>query len=183
MNFQFLVFLLLLVIPNYNVIYAENSESNLENSSDLIEEKRLSHSSKIHPILIKWQTAENPNKFAKENNLAYSENKIEVYIYLESVQSRSKIPSEIKTTAFVEKIVVAFVSSEQINKLEKMDFVEKIMTPDYVRTTSLPKVEIQETESTKENQHENIIWIVFGGIIIFSIITVIKKRQKHQEMN
>jgi hypothetical protein len=41
MNFQFLVFLLLLVIPNYNVIHAENSESNLENFSDFIEEKRL----------------------------------------------------------------------------------------------------------------------------------------------
>jgi len=114
MNFQGLVILLslLLFIQNLGDIQAENTESSLENFSSPIEEFRSSSSSKIHSILIKWQTSENPNEFAKENNLLYNENKIGVYIYLESAESLSKIPPEITITAFDEKTVAAYVSSE-----------------------------------------------------------------------
>ena len=115
--------MLLISTQNTNTIYALNNESDSKNSSASFEQFRLNSTSKIHPVLIQWQISENPNEFAKENNLSYDENKVGVYIYLESAESRSKIPPEINVTAFDDKIVVAFVSSEQLEKLEELVFV------------------------------------------------------------
>ena len=124
MDFRVLVLFLpfLLFILNNEGIYAENTESTLENSSP-IKEQRSTPISRIHPILSQWQLSDNPNKFAKENNLSYTENKIGVYIYLDSADSLSQIPPEIIVTANNEKIVSAFVSSEQLDKLGDMDFI------------------------------------------------------------
>jgi len=131
MNFLILLFFLLLLIStqNTNTIYALNHESDTKNFSGSFEQFRLNSSSKVHPILIQWQTSENPNEFAKENNLSYKENKIGVYIYLESEEYLSKIPPEINITAFDEKIAVAIVSSAQLDKLEELDFVERVTPP------------------------------------------------------
>lgn len=181
MNFQVLAIFLsiLFFMQNLGDIQAENTESSLENFSVPIEEFRSSSSSKIHSILIKWQTSENPNEFAKENNLLYSENKIGVYIYLESAESLSKIPPEITITAFDEKTVAAFVSSKQLDELDDLNFVKRITPPDLARTLPLPKVEIPESQATKENQYDYLEWIVIAGIVIITI--GIFKKRKHSK--
>ena len=159
------------------MIYAEIEKSNLENSSLPIEEFRSSSSSKIHSILLKWQTSENPNEFAKENNLSFRENKIGVYIYLESAESISKIPNEITITAFDEKIIVAFVNSDELDKLEELDFIERITPPDLVRTPPIPKVEIAESQIPEEKLNDYLLWIIIVGIIVITIV-IFKNRKK-----
>ncbi len=179
MNFQGLVIFLLflLFMQNLGGIQAETAESNLKNFSATIEEFRSSSSSKIHSILIQWQLSENPNEFAKENNLSYTENKIGVYIYLESVESRSKIPNEITIAASDEKILVAFVSSEQLDKLEELDFIERVTPPDLARTPPIPQVKIPESQTTEENEYDYLLWLVIGGIVIITV-GIFKKRKK-----
>jgi len=180
MNFQLLLFFLLfLLIQNSNSILAENIDS--ENSSASIKELKSTSESKIHPILIQWQTSENPNEFAKENNLSYKDNKIKVYIYLESAELRSKIPPEITIAAFDQKIAVAFVSSEQLDKLDDLDFVERITLPDLARTPPIPQIEQPETQIPEKNLYDYLVWIIIGGIVIFTIIAIFKKRQKLQD--
>ena len=163
-------------MQNLGGIQAENTESNLKTFSTPIEEFRSSSSSKIHSILIKWQTSENPNEFAKENKLLYTENKIGVYIYLESTESLSKIPPEITVTSFDKKIVVAFVSSEQLDKLEKLDFIERVTPPDLARTSSIPQAEIPQSQTLEENQYGYLLWLVIVGIVIITI-GIFKKRK------
>ena len=164
-------------MPNLGSIQAQNAESNLENSSIPIEKFRSPSNSKIHSILIQWQTSENPNEFAKENNLSYTENKIEVYIHLESVESRSKIPNDITITAFDEKKLVAFVSSKQLDKLEELDFIERVTPPDLARTPPIPQVEIPQSQTTEENEYDYLLWLVIGGIVIITV-GIFKKRKK-----
>ena len=178
MNFQGLaIFLLfLLFMSNLGSIQAQNAESNLENSSLPIEKFRSSSSSKIHSILIQWQLSENPNEFAKENNLSYTENKIGVYIYLKNTDSRSKIPHEITVTAFDEKILVAFVSSEQLDELKDLNFVERVTPPDLARIPPIPQVEITQSQTTEENEYDYLLWLVIGGIVIIAI-GIFKKRK------
>jgi len=179
MNFQGLaIFLLfLLFMQNLGGIQAENAESNLKNFSTPIEEFRSSSSSKIHSILIKWQASENPNEFAKENNLLYTTNKIGVYIYLESPELRSKIPDDITITAFDEKILVAFVSSKQLDKLEELDFIERVTPPDLARTPPIPQVKIPESKTTEENEYDYLLWFGIGGIVLITI-GIFRKRKK-----
>ncbi len=182
MNLQGLaIFLLyLLFMQNLGGIQAENVESNLENSSTPIEQFRSPSNSKIHPLLIQWQLSLTPNEFAKENNLSYNENKIGVYIYLDNFDSLSKIPSEIEVTASDEKIIVAFVSSEQLDTLEELDFVERVTPPDFARTPPIPQVEIPETQTTEENPYDYLVWVVVGGIVIIAA-GIFKKRKKPKD--
>jgi len=180
MNFLILLFFLLLLISTQNTItiYSSNPESDAKNSSVSFEQFRLNSSSKVHPILIQWQTSENPYEFAIENNLSYKENKVGVYIYLESAESQSKIPPEINVTAFDDKIAVAFVSSAQLDKLEELDFVERVTPPDRVRIPPIPPIEIPETQIIEENQYDYFVWIVIGGTVIIIIGIFIKKKLK-----
>ncbi len=170
MNFHLLIiFLICVYIPS---IYAENSES-FEVSKFSDEDSNIT--SKLHPILIQWQAAEDPNEFAKNKNLSYKEDKIKVYIYLESAELRSKLPPEITISSFDEKIVVAFVSSEQLDKLDNLDFVERVMLPVLARTPPIPQIETPETEIPEENGDNYLILITIGGIAIFTISVIIKK--------
>ena len=183
MNLQGLaIFLLFLFfMQNLGGIQAENAEeSNLKNFSTPIEEFRSSSNSKIHSILIQWQLSENPNEFAKENNLSYTENKIGVYIYLENAKSRSKIPLEITITASDEKILVAFVSSKQLDKLDNLNFVKRITPPDLARTSTIPQVEIPESQTLVENLYDYLVWIVIVGIVIITI-GIFKKRKRSKD--
>ena len=164
-------------MQNLGDIQAENTESNLKNFSTPTEEFRSSSNSKIHSILIQWQLSENPNEFAKENNLSFTENKIQVYIYLKNTDSRSKIPHEITVTAFDEKILVAFVSSEQLDKLEELDFIERITPPDLARTPPIPQVKIPESQTKEENQYDYLLWLVIGGIVVITV-GIFRKRKK-----
>ena len=87
MNFQLIfIFLLFLTLLNVGSIFAENMISEKENLSS-IENFRSPTNSKIHPTLIQWKISDDPNEFAKQNNLSYIDNKIGVYIYLENVES------------------------------------------------------------------------------------------------
>jgi len=179
MNLQGLaIFLLFLFfMQNLGGTEAENAEeSNLKNFSTPIEEFRSSSNSKTHSILIQWQLSENPNEFAKENNLSYTENKIRVYIYLENAKSRSKIPSEITIIASDKKILVAFVSSEQLDKLEELDFIQRVTPPDLARTPPIPQVEIPENQTLEEDRNDYLLWLVIGGIVIIAI-GIFKKRK------
>jgi hypothetical protein len=180
MIFRILVFslFLLIFIQNSHTIYAISLEFDDKNFSKSIEQFRLSSDSKIHPILIQWKLSDNPNEFAKKNNLSNIENKIGVYIYLDAVESKSKIPQDIIITAFDEKIIVAFVSSEQLDKLVELDFVERITPPDFARNPPIPQIEISETP-TQENPYYHLIWIVIG-IITIIIITKFKKRKSQK---
>ena len=180
MNFQiFAFFLFLLFLQNGDTIYAENINSDLENSSNPIKPNRSPSDSKIHPILIQWKLSDNPNEFANENNLSNIENKIGVYIYLDTVESKSKIPQDIIITAFDEKIIVAFVSSEQLDKLAELDFVERITPPDFARNPPIPQIEVPETQIPEKTSYIYLVWIVIG-IIIILIITKFKKRKSQK---
>ena len=175
MKFQFLVIFLLSVYVTS--IYAENIESfELSKSS----EKGTDITSKIHPILVQWQASEDPIEFAKNNNLSYKEDKIKVYIYLESAELRSELPSDITIVSYDEKIAVAFVPSAQLDKLDNLDFVERVMLPVLARTPPIPKVETPETQTQSEDQSDYLTWLVIGGIVLFTTV-VILKRQRRQE--
>jgi len=182
MNFQVLTIFLLFIVPNSAIIYADNIENNLENYSAPIEKFRLDSYSKIHPILVKWQTSDDPEEFAKKNNLSYTENKVGVFIYLKSAEYRTKIPLEINVKGFDDKIVVAIVSSEQLDKLDNLDFVERVTPPILVRTPPIPQVEIPETPTLEENRYGYLVWIVFGTISIIAI-GIFKKRKKPKGQN
>ncbi len=110
----------------------------------------------------------------------YTTNKIGVYIYLESTESRTKIPHEITITAFDEKILVAYVSSEQLDKLEELDFIERITPPDLARTPPIPQVKIPESQTIEENQNDYLLLLVIGGIVIITI-GILKKRKKFKD--
>lgn len=158
------------------MIYAENEETDLENST--IDMSRSSYNSKIHPILMNWQISESPVEFAKMNSLSFKDNKVAVYIHLVSTESRSKIPPEINVTAFDDKIAIAFVSSEQLDQLDDLDFVKRVTPPDRVRIPPIPQIEQPTTLTPEDGRHEYFVWIVIGGIVIFTIIAIFKKRQK-----
>ena len=180
MNFLALAILLLLVL-NIDGIHAQNIENDLANRSIPDEEIRSSSSSsKIHSILIQWQESEDPQEFAKNNNLSSKGDKVKVYIHLESVESISNIPSEIEVAASDEKIAVAYVTSEQLDKLSELDIVERITLPDLVRIPPIPKVETPKTQPQPEDQPNYLIWLVIGGIIIFTLAVLLKKRPQAQ---
>ena len=55
----------------------------------------------------------------------------------------------------------------------------KIPPPDFARTPPIPQIEISEIQTPEENQHNYLIWIAFGVIIII-IIKIFKKRKSQQ---
>jgi hypothetical protein len=175
MNLQLVfIFLLFLTLLNVSSIFAENMISEKENLSS-IENFRSPTNSKIHPTLIQWKISDDPNEFAKQNNLSYIDNKIGVYIYLESAESRIKIPQDITITGSDQKIIVGFVSIKQLDMLEKLDFVERVTLPDLARTSIL-KEEISESPPIEENHNNYLLWPVIGVIIFMTIVIFIKRR-------
>jgi hypothetical protein len=168
---QALIILLVLYIP---AAYAESPEYSL----------RSSEFSKIHPILIQWQTHDDPEAFAKNNNLSYFEGKVGVYIHMNSTDYFSKIPPEIEVTAHDGKVLVALVSSEQLGTLSELDFVDKITLPDLARTPPIPKVEIPLIESDKskeslpETSFDYLIWLVIVGIVITISLMILKMKKR-----
>ena len=98
-----------------------------------------------------------------------------------SVQSYNltgmSLTDDITITAFDEKILVAFVSSKQLDKLEELDFIERVTPPDLARTPPIPQVKIPESQTTGENQYDYLLWLVIGGIV-FITVGIFKKRKK-----
>jgi len=102
-------------------------------SEEFFENERFSQTrseaTKVDPLILEWQSSSNPEAFARINNLSFSDDKIAAYIYLDNADSISNIPSEIDVISSDDNIVVAFVSSQQIEQLAQMVFVERIAPP------------------------------------------------------
>jgi len=122
--------------------------------------------SKIHQTLIGWQTSSDPATFATANNLSFSNNKIKVYVYLDSAESISNIPQDIDVVDSNGNIAVALVSSEQIDQLSLLDFVEKIEPPILVQNPPLP---IPKSDEVIEGSMSNEIVIGVGIVIVIAI--------------
>ncbi len=86
-------------------------------------------------------------------------------------------PKEITISAFDEKIIAAYVSSEQLDKLEELDFIERVTPPDLVRTPPIPQVKILESQTTEENEYDYLLWFGIGGIVLITI-GIFRKRKK-----
>ena len=93
---------------------------------------------KINSIIQQWQSSADPVVFAQENNLAYSDEKIRVYIYLDTPESISKLPQEIEVTSSADNIIVAYLDSRQITQAAQMDFVQIIAPPILATLPSIP---------------------------------------------
>ena len=127
------ILLSIILISLYNVEYgfSQTREESISDSEKFVKtsDLRSSESLKINSLLIEWQSSSTPEVFARNNNLSVSDNKIQVYIYLDSADSIVNIPQDIDVIDSNENIAVAFVSSEQINQLTQLDFVVKISPP------------------------------------------------------
>ena len=143
------ILLSIILISLYNVEYgfSQTREESISDSEKFVKtsDLRSSESLKINSLLIEWQSSSTPEVFARNNNLSVSDNKIQVYIYLDSADSIVNIPQDIDVIDSNENIAVAFVSSEQINQLAQLDFVVKISLP----LTAVPReTERESTEIT-----------------------------------
>jgi len=133
--------------------------------------------SKINSAIIGWMESSDPNLFAEENNLIVSGNKIQVYVYLDSSDSISNIPQDVDVLASDDNIAVALVSSEQINQLAQLDFVERITPP---VKAEIPPIPI--SQNPDQNDYSTIIMISIGiGIAIIVGIIFLKKKQVGKE--
>jgi len=122
--------------------------------------------SKIHQTLTEWQASSDPATFAAANNLSFSNNKIEVYVFLDSAESISNIPQDIDVVDSNGNIAVARVSSEQINQLSLLDFVEKIEPPILAQNPPLPT---PEEDNVIDDSMSNEIVIGVGIVIVIAI--------------
>jgi len=129
-----------------------------------VEEISKSDNSKINSVILGWMESLDPNLFAEENSLIFSDNKIQVYVYLDSTESISNIPQGIDVVASDENIAVTFVNSEQINQLAQLDFVEQISPPVKAR---IPPIPILDQETNIEDS--NLIGISIGITIVIAI--------------
>ena len=63
------------------------------------------------------------------------------------------------------------------DKLEELDFIERVTPPEFMRTPPIPKVEIPQSQTLEENQYDYLLWLIIGGIVIITI-GIFKKRKK-----
>ena len=161
----------------YNVEYGfsqtrEESSSDSEKFVKTHPELRSSQSLKIDSLLFEWQSSSTPEVFARNNDISVSDNKIQVYIYLDSADSIVNIPQDIDVIDSNENIAVAFVSSEQINQLAQLDFVVKISPP------------LRASFSISQEGDGNDNFALIGiGIIIAVIIGVIYSKKRKENRN
>jgi len=173
-TFIFLVFLF--VLDNANEGFSQTREEIVNGSAKIIKidpSSRSPGSEKIDSILIQWQSSPTPQFFAEQNNLRTSEDKVSVYIYLDSYESVSKIPNDIDVLLTSDNIAVAFLSSNQINQLAQLDFVEQISLPIKARIPPIPILD-QETNIDDSNLIGMsigitiVIAIAVGGAVVYS---------------
>jgi len=165
------LFLLLIITP---FIISDSFSVELGGSSSREGESGTTESNitKIDPKIIEWQNAPNPRQYALDNNLSSDNDKIAIFIYLDDSNSISNIPSQIEITGSDQNVVVAIVSSEEINQLAQLDFVQKITLPKLVKPHSIPSV----TTNVVDYSIILILGAIFGIIIV--IILIIKARAR-----
>jgi len=168
-------YLILLVF--FSLLLANNGFADL-NSNNQIEEARLISNSKIHPILLKWQTSENPVEFAKINGLEYRDEKIQVYIYLIDENFLPKLSSDIDVIASDQKIAVAYVSPSQLDEFENLDYVERVTIPDLAINPPLPQTATTNEVPKKEQNNFTLFSFLVIVIIICTIMMIFLKIKK-----
>jgi len=97
------------------VVVFSNSASAEESGIDPVKiikttELRSSELEKIHSTIIEWKSSSNQEVYARDNNLIFSDDKIQVYVYLDNAESISNIPQDIDVVDSDDNIAVAFVS-------------------------------------------------------------------------
>ena len=88
-------------------------------------------------------------------------------------ESISNIPQDIDVVDSDDNIVVAFVSSEQINQLAQLDFVEKIAPPIQATVSPIPI-------SADDNQIDDTTLMGVGIVIVIAIIAGIVYSKKRR---
>jgi hypothetical protein len=183
MKFLILTFFLILIVHNLGA-HAQDLDSEIQNSEKHITNTSLD--SKIHPTLKKWQTSEDPEKFAQQNNLLFKDNTIRVYIYLTSEDLKSILESEVDPVSSYQNIVVSFVTSEQLDKLSNMDIVEKITPPELARVPPIPTPspsQSQISEVPEKTLDDYLVWIILSGIVICVIFIYKHKRSTNRKLS
>jgi hypothetical protein len=165
-----ILFLVLITLVSPIFISAEEDTPYSQKSKEDIMEK--SFISKIHPIVTNWQKSEDPDKFAQQNNLFHENGTIGVYIHLTNKEFQASIASETKIMSSYGKTIYALVTSEQLDDLSKLDYVEKITPPDLARTPPIPKP-VQETLIQEESQNDYLLLIILGGIVVGTAIGIV----------
>lgn len=161
-NLKLITALLLsgIIIMGFTPINASNDTQELKNI------KRIS--SKIHPIILQWQSSPNPDESAIENNLILRDGKISVYIYLNDSKAISEISDIVDVISSDGNTAVAFVDSKMIGLLENSQFVKQITIPDIARNPPIPQVEpLENVQNSSED------YTLIGLISIIAIISVI----------
>ncbi len=159
-----LILFFLLVIP---VITSDSFSVELGGSSREADSRVTdSNITEVDPKIIEWQNSSNPSQFAKNNNISFNNDKIAVFIYLDDSNSISNIPLQIEITGSDQNIVVAKVSSEEINQLAQLDFVQKITLPVLVEPPTIPSTIPNDTDYSTIL----IIGVIIGIIVIVSLV-------------
>jgi hypothetical protein len=164
-----IVLLFLLSVSTFELSLGEENQSNSENYSISKETiSRVTEIPKIHSILTEWQNSPYPEELAAKLNLPHKENKIAVYIYLEDHKLESELPSNIEVISSSKNFIRAFVTSDELYELEKLDFVNKITPPVLAQTPPIPKVETPEDKPQEEDNSN--LWILVP--IVLGIVTI-----------
>jgi len=98
-------------------------------SLELFQTKYSGFSSKISPKILDVITSSDPILAAKSLGLSYKDNKMPVYIYLDSPESLSSLPPGITVSASDGRIAAAQLTIDEMNQLAQLDSVVRIGTP------------------------------------------------------
>jgi hypothetical protein len=156
------------------MIFGETNQSGIK--PPIYREDLNPENGKIHHLISKWQTSDNPAEFAKKYNLSHDDGKILVYIYLENPETISKIPSTISIQSSYDEIVLAFVTSEDLHQLERLDFIQKITPPDLAQNLPISEVDASKEETPIQNQYDIPLLGVIMVIGVIIAILVLKKK-------
>ena len=168
MRFLILLLLVSLVFSNHSFADIDSSENT----------QRGQTNSKISQILLKWQTSDNPDEFAKANGLLYKDGTIQVYIHVSSEEFLLQIPSEINVVASDQKIAVAYVTPQQLEIFENLDFIERVTLPDLAITPPIPQIVTPEKTQEEEQDDLALIVIAMVLVVIVVIITIFLPRKR-----
>jgi hypothetical protein len=166
-----ILFAFLIFIPLMEIILAETNQSN---TKPLISNEIIRHleNEKIHYKIMGWQNSENPIEYAKVYDLLHKDGKILVYIYLKDPEFLSVLSSKIRILEFDGDVVTAFVTSEELYHLAKLEFVEKITPPESIQKLQEP---IEPNSDPQEQNENSNLWILGLITIIISTIIILKK--------
>jgi len=100
-----------------------------QNPRDDYQTRFGSFSEKIDRSLLEIITSSNPSLAAKNMRTSFQENRLPVYLYVDSQDSIPRLPSNIEVTGSHEKIAVARLTLNEMNQLAQLDSVLRIEMP------------------------------------------------------